>query len=959
MTATPKYFHPILHMFAFCSIAIAQPILDIIGRNPEFLIAQQTDASEILFVLLSLSLIIPFALSIPFIVSNFINKKFAKTVFSLTLGFLAAILALTLVKRFLTAPDIVLLLVAGILAGVFLYFYWQREAVRMFCSYISLAIVLVPLLFIINGNVLRTVFIAAEPTEIQSSNVDTPVVMVVFDELPLISLLDENLDIDAERYPNFARLKNDSHWFRNTHTVSSVTTLATPALLSGTLRTNALPVAADHPQNLFSLLSASHELHAWEIVTRLCASSKCNEQTSSANETEVRGLLSDLSIVYLHLVSPPAFSQRLPVISQSWSNFGNTTADLLPLSFNEFAVTDRANSRVAEFHDFVQAIEATNEPALYFHHALLPHMPWELLPSGKQYSALGSRVLGLDAISDHWGSNTFLVNQAYQRHLLQTVYVDSLLGELLDRLEEQQIYDDALLVVTSDHGATFQTNNSRRDNTGEINKYQVELVPLFIKLPHQLSGEEHQQAVSTVDVFPTIAGALNIPLYSNTQGIDLFGDGQRSSIPQLMEGELTSDAASLVEKITLFGTGDVESIYQIGQENAFRGVGTTDLNASIASGISFQLDQQDYLQNLNTESLFIPSWLTGEFVGENLQEQNSRLLFALNGEVVAAAESFTIEEKLRFSVFLPEESFAQGFNALEIYRVQNPNGAAPRVEQILSVADRVFRYSTLQDRSSTQILEQNGRSLQLSNNLVRGEVDLFRQPNGLVSLNMWAITADLSQPLEYLLLDVAGELSFLGAAKIERPDIVSLTGNANTLLSGWQYTIPGSEQNESSSIALRLIGVSSDSFEVLKSLNFIGSKSDEFQFNDGTIVSRDGGEIRIETSPIGSIDLARIRNNIVDLEGWSSDFGGSRQPDFYLLDNGGELYLLGESNVSRPDLVEVFAEDGLENAGFAFRIPVAVLEEQVHPSVRLLAITGNQAFPVGTTSPLANRLTTQ
>ena len=62
-----------------------------------------------------------------------------------------------------------------------------------------------------------------------------PVVMVVFDELPLTSLLDGRGRIDRFRYPNFAALAGDSTWYANATTVSDSTKLAIPSILDGRL----------------------------------------------------------------------------------------------------------------------------------------------------------------------------------------------------------------------------------------------------------------------------------------------------------------------------------------------------------------------------------------------------------------------------------------------------------------------------------------------------------------------------------------------------------------------------------------------------------------------------------------------------------------------------------------------------------------------------------------------------
>ena len=58
-----------------------------------------------------------------------------------------------------------------------------------------------------------------------------PVVVVILDEFPTDDLLLPNGQIDAERFPNFARLASMSTWFPNGYTAYDSTFKAVPAIL--------------------------------------------------------------------------------------------------------------------------------------------------------------------------------------------------------------------------------------------------------------------------------------------------------------------------------------------------------------------------------------------------------------------------------------------------------------------------------------------------------------------------------------------------------------------------------------------------------------------------------------------------------------------------------------------------------------------------------------------------------
>ena len=148
---------------------------------------------------------------------------------------------------------------------------------------------------------------------------------------------------------------------------------------------------------------------------------------------------------------------------------------------------------------------------LHFAHLLLPHAPWRLLPSGHVYGFSNSSE-GLEYPGGAWTGDRWLVEQAYQRHLLQVGYVDSLLGRVLRTLEREGLYDQALVIVVADHGASFRPGAPRRSVTRE-NLADIAGVPLIVKYPRQRHrGADLGVTARTIDVLPTIADVLGVPL---------------------------------------------------------------------------------------------------------------------------------------------------------------------------------------------------------------------------------------------------------------------------------------------------------------------------------------------------------------------------------------------------------------------------------------------------------------
>ena len=205
--------------------------------------------------------------------------------------------------------------VALCVVGVASYVRWK--AVRLFLAY-SIVLPILGATAFVHGIPLTTDSAEAADVEIPRQ---VPIVLVVFDEFPVSSLLTRAGEIDAVRYPNFGELARVANWYPNATTVHDHTTSAVPAILTGQLpRQGDLPLLADHPDNVFTLLGASYRFRVHELVTHLCSTQLCQRDGASVTE-RLPSLFSDVGVVYLHGLLPDAIAEHLPSIDQSWGRF--------------------------------------------------------------------------------------------------------------------------------------------------------------------------------------------------------------------------------------------------------------------------------------------------------------------------------------------------------------------------------------------------------------------------------------------------------------------------------------------------------------------------------------------------------------------------------------------------------------------------------------------------------------
>ena len=113
----------------------------------------------------------------------------------------------------------------------------------------------------------------------------------------------------------------------------------------------------------------------------------------------------------------------------------------------------------------------------------------------------------------------------------EIVSLDRELGALLDGLEERGVLEEALLVVTGDHGETFWEHGDFWNHGLAL--YQTTMhVPLMIRFPRGVHGGARvQDPVSTLDLFPTICQLLKLPTPEGLEGVDLAPSWTGGALP--------------------------------------------------------------------------------------------------------------------------------------------------------------------------------------------------------------------------------------------------------------------------------------------------------------------------------------------------------------------------------------------------------------------------------------------
>jgi arylsulfatase A-like enzyme len=97
-------------------------------------------------------------------------------------------------------------------------------------------------------------------------------------------------------------------------------------------------------------------------------------------------------------------------------------------------------------------------------------------------------------------------------------FTDQHVGRLLDELKQRGLYDAALIVFTADHGEELGTAPDGWVGHSIRLSQEMIRVPLMIKMPGQKRGRRVLAPVSLVDLMPTLARAIGMPIPAGVQG---------------------------------------------------------------------------------------------------------------------------------------------------------------------------------------------------------------------------------------------------------------------------------------------------------------------------------------------------------------------------------------------------------------------------------------------------------
>lgn len=208
-----------------------------------------------------------------------------------------------------------------------------------------------------------------------------------------------------------------------------------------------------------------------------------------------------------------------------WDTFGALPSNLSEANHSTTWIAQRAVAALEEWD--------AAKPALLMvgfikpHHPFDPPLPWASMYKPESVSILPGWTpenLACDlALNKGYFPHAKLTEAALRRcmalYYASISQIDHHIGRMIQVLRAKGLYEDTLIVFTSDHGEFLGFHHMLLKGNHMYDP--LAKVPLIIKLPGRAGGSVRDTLANTIDLAPTILKAAGLQVPDGMKGIDL------------------------------------------------------------------------------------------------------------------------------------------------------------------------------------------------------------------------------------------------------------------------------------------------------------------------------------------------------------------------------------------------------------------------------------------------------
>ena len=212
------------------------------------------------------------------------------------------------------------------------------------------------------------------------------------------------------------------------------------------------------------------------------------------------------------------------------------------ISRSDLDVDRRAvlRSDLAAQFDEALAGNTESQPFFLFLHGYDMHTPYSpqrnyFLPVNRELSGRArqnefcryedlpdqSRRLRPDSVPENREVQQY-IEALYDSEILE---VDTSLGRFFEHLQQSELLDDTIVILTSDHGEEFWDHGSCEHVKTVYN--ELLRVPLLIRIPGGSARTQRAPVAASISILPTVLDALALPIPSGLDGKSLLNNDPR------------------------------------------------------------------------------------------------------------------------------------------------------------------------------------------------------------------------------------------------------------------------------------------------------------------------------------------------------------------------------------------------------------------------------------------------
>ncbi|MCY1723472.1 sulfatase [Prolixibacteraceae bacterium Z1-6] len=180
--------------------------------------------------------------------------------------------------------------------------------------------------------------------------------------------------------------------------------------------------------------------------------------------------------------------------------------------YSTYAIAGEANS-------YIQQHANDNEPFCLFVSLATPHFPHNTAPEEYMKLYPKEKLELPDNVPDNMKEWAYKELQGYYAHCTAT---DKAIGDIINKTKELDIYDNSIIVFTSDHGEMMGAHGFRPYMKHQPYSESAN-IPFLISYPgmENTKGHTAEAAITTPDILPSLLSLCNINIPESIEGYDL------------------------------------------------------------------------------------------------------------------------------------------------------------------------------------------------------------------------------------------------------------------------------------------------------------------------------------------------------------------------------------------------------------------------------------------------------